>query len=205
MPLDRCDGHSHHIRAFLDCEAAKEAQLNEARLLGIERRECDECVIEGEQIEVRLRKKLETLIERDAAGAPASFGCLVPAGVVDEDFPHQVGSHGEEVRAGLPRSSVLVQHSQIGLMNERRALESVIRALVPEMPAGELLQLCIDERQQTVEHASLPRPEADQELSDWTRGVIGHGRGSSQKNPSRVSQFAPGFRNTSLNPEGGIP
>lgn len=59
----------------------------------------------------------------------------------------------KKVFAVLPLDVLLPQQSQISFVHERRRLQRVVRALVPQIASRELSQLLIDERYQLVDRA----------------------------------------------------
>src|SRR5262249_61305168 len=88
-------GDAQHLGGLLAGQAGKVAQLDELRLLGIDRGQLLEGLVEGEQLVVRLGcgDGLEGLSSQVAA---ALLGTL-PAGVVDQDTAHGGGRRREEM------------------------------------------------------------------------------------------------------------
>jgi hypothetical protein len=64
--------------------------------------------------------------------------------VIDEDAPHHVPGDGKEVRAALPSYPALIDHLDVGLMDEGARRERVTAALVPKVAAGDPAELRID-------------------------------------------------------------
>jgi hypothetical protein len=56
--------------------------------------------------------------------------------VVDEDAPHHLGRHSEEVRAILPIGVSLIDESEVRLVDQGRRLQDVPGALVLQLAAA---------------------------------------------------------------------
>jgi hypothetical protein len=79
-------------------------------------------------------------------------------GVVHEDAAHDAGGHGEEMRAVLPRDGLRIDQPQIGLVDERRRLDTVSRTLVSHVTPGDLMQFVMNERNQARERLFITAP-----------------------------------------------
>jgi hypothetical protein len=81
--------------------------------------------------------------------------------VIDEDTAHRASGHGQEVRAVLPRDILSADQSKIGLIDERRRLNTVAGALVTHLPPRDLMKLSIHKRNQLLERGlvTLSPPE----------------------------------------------
>ena len=64
VPHHRLFRHLQYFRSFLDIETAKESQLHHATLSLIDQSETLQCIIQRDQIGVRLRSDYERLIKR---------------------------------------------------------------------------------------------------------------------------------------------
>jgi hypothetical protein len=68
------------------------------------------------------------------------------AGVVDENAPHHLRSHGIKVAAVLPRHAVLTGEEQESFVDERGGLQGVIRAFVSQIAGGPVAEFVVHER-----------------------------------------------------------
>src|SRR5438045_731623 len=75
---------SDGFRGLFDGGAAEVPELDDARLLGVERREACQCFIEREHVDTRRFTDGETLVERDALRRAAALGGLPRPGALDE-------------------------------------------------------------------------------------------------------------------------
>jgi len=64
--------------------------------------------------------------------------------MVDEDSPHQLRSHAEELCAVLPPDALLIDQFEIRLVHEPRCLQRVTRPLVTEVAGSNAVQLRIN-------------------------------------------------------------
>ncbi len=144
---------------FLNRQAAEKFQFNNFGLPFIERGKAFECFVQGEDFDVLRLKKL-------IASSSATIVCLPPrlfaiAGdsVIDQNLPHRTRRDAEKMRAALPRNSVFfADEPQIGFVNERGRLQSVVSAkLAVEQGGRERMKLVINKRQKFFE-CLLRRP-----------------------------------------------
>lgn len=65
-------------------------------------------------------------------------------GVIDQYLPHEVGGHGEELRAILPITIHDGNHAHVGFVDQSGGLQGVGCALGAEIARGELDQFAVD-------------------------------------------------------------
>jgi hypothetical protein len=102
-------GATDHVRRLIHREAGEKAQLDDAHLLGIARREAAERRIDRQHIGHRiLPRRLGRDVDRDEHRRPAALARLSCPRVVDENPTHDLGGHAEELRPILPRRATLI-------------------------------------------------------------------------------------------------
>src|SRR5262249_45782091 len=62
-------------------------------------------------------------------------------GVINQDAPHHLGRHSEEMRAVLPTRVLPVNQPQVGFLYEGSGLQNVIRAFLRHVTLGQSSQL----------------------------------------------------------------
>ena len=97
---------------------------------------------------------------------------IVPcARVVHEDAPHHASGHRQEMRAVVPRHVFRVDQPQIRFVDERRRLEAVPGTLSRHAAPRDLVELPVDERNQSLE-GGLVALSPFQKQSGDLRGVV---------------------------------
>ena len=97
---------------------------------------------------------------------PGTLRRVALARMVDEDPPHELRRHAEELRAIEPRHALLAHQADVGLVHERRRLQCVIAALAPQVGGGPLSKLLIDEGHQILSRLQVPAPPRLEQLTD---------------------------------------
>ena len=69
----------------------------------------------------------------------------------DQDAPHDARCHGQEVSPILPLHALDFDEPEVGLVHERRGLNSLAGALVPHGALRDALQLFVNERNKLVQ------------------------------------------------------
>ena len=101
--------------------------------------------------------------------------------MVHEDAPHHASGHREEMRAVLPLDVFGVDQPQIRLVDERRRLKAVPGTLSCHAASRDLVELPVDERNQSVEGGLVALPPFQKQPGDL-RGVV--------RNAAILSPFA---------------
>src|SRR5262245_57753438 len=70
---------------------------------------------------------------------------------VDEDPPHQLRRHREEMRTILPVHTLVIDKAQICLVDELGGLQAVAAALPAHVASREPMQLVIDNGRQSIQ------------------------------------------------------
>ena len=109
--------------------------------------------IHGQQILIPLGRQGQPFGQADAVAAAAVPQAIAAPRMVHQDPPHRLGTDGEEVRAAVPLDPRLVDELQVGLVHQGRRLQRVPRPFSLQVHAGQLAEVVVQKREQTV-----PRP-----------------------------------------------
>src|ERR1700689_3204231 len=83
--------------------------------------------------------------------------------MVDQNAPHQLSSSPIELSAALPMGRMLANPLEIGFMNQSSGLKGMALALAPHIPAGQPLELVIDQRNKLFLSGLVPIRYFDQQ------------------------------------------
>ena len=83
--------------------------------------------------------------------------------MVHEDAAHHASSHREEMRAVVPFHLVRVDQPQVRLVDERGRLKTVLCALVTHVSPRDLMELSVDEWNQSLQGTLVAPPPFDKE------------------------------------------
>jgi hypothetical protein len=125
-------------------------QLDDLSLPLIHSHQLVQCLVQEQHFTVNRQGGANPIVERDAQPGAWSLGRLALARMIDQDAPHHVRGDAEEVGAVLPGNPVLTCEAHIGLVDERRRLQRVIKSLPTKIRRGLSSELAIDERDQIV-------------------------------------------------------
>src|SRR6185369_3510031 len=84
---------------------------------------------------------------------------------VNEDAPHNLRGHAEEVRAVLPAHCFPVDQADVSFVDERGGLQEMVRALAAHVALGEPVELSMNERREFFEGFLLAVAPRCQKLS----------------------------------------
>jgi hypothetical protein len=176
------------------------AQLDEARLVGVDGGEPLERLVEGDHVHVALGDRAGgvDVAQRHGLRAAAALGRLPRARGVDEHLAHAPRGHAEELRAALEARRPLVDEAQVRLVDERRGLERVPRRLALQR-ARACRRSSVDRGEQRVERLAVAGAPRREELRDVRRrrrvvalhlveGAVGDGRGGPRRIVGRVAR-----------------
>ena len=93
--------------------------------------------------------------------------------MIDENAPHHLRDHRQELSAILPPRVLLIGEAKIRLVYERRRLQRVPGAFAPELRGGTAAQLAIDECHRPIARLEIARGPGAQEARHVVIG-IGH-------------------------------
>jgi hypothetical protein len=91
--------------------------------------------------------------------------------VVHQDAPHDASGDGKEVRAIVPCHLFRIDQTEIRLVDERRGLQAVIRTLVPDVSLRDSMELCVHERNQSLQGILVALSPFDKQPGDF-RGMV---------------------------------
>jgi hypothetical protein len=131
-------------------QTAEVAQLDDPALPRIEDEQLFEGGLQQQDLASGRPHRADAVVEGDAQRGLRAFLCPAPAGAVDEDAPHDLRRHPEEMRAVLPGHTALSDQPEIRLIHQRRWLQRVVRPLVTQVGRRTPPQLLIYQRQQVV-------------------------------------------------------
>lgn len=149
-------------RGFLNAQPPEKPQLDDAALPDIYLFQRLQCIVEGDEVSTRLVTDDERFVERHSGCAATPLLIATGAGVIHEDSPHQPRGDSQKVRAVLPVHMFDVNQFDVGLVDERRGLQAVTRALIPHTTAGDLMKLTLNERDEAVQGGLVTLPPFQQ-------------------------------------------
>ena len=148
LPLDGGGRDSHGFRGLLDGQPAEVPELDDARLLGVERGEARQCFVEREHV--------------DVSGASPTDEATASSSVTRCGAPPRLAAFRARARwtricridsAAMARKCVrLANGGPLGgqaderFVDERSGLQRLARALAPDVACGDATQLVVDER-----------------------------------------------------------
>jgi hypothetical protein len=95
---------------------------------------------------------------------------------IDQDAPHQLRRHREEMRAILPPHLARINQPQIGLVDQRRGLQRVARLLAVHVVSGQSAQLFINQRHELLQRQLIASAPGQQQMSDFLDRRLRHNR-----------------------------
>lgn len=140
---------------FIEIHAAEKVHLDQARLLGVEFGEPAEGLIDREHLVGALFRHRHDVFQGDRARAVAPFRGLAATGMVHQDAAHEEGGDSQELRAVLAIRQTLVDHAEIGFMDEGGGLERMLAPFPLEVSFGYAMQFGIDQGEQVVKCRSV--------------------------------------------------
>lgn len=95
--------------------------------------------------------------------AVAAFFRLAVAGVIEQNAPHNLRRNSEKLRAVLPRRARLVNQFQVGFVDERGRLQSMIRVFALHKPMRDAPEFLLDDWKKPFERMLVAvRPSREQ-------------------------------------------
>ena len=82
--------------------------------------------------------------------------------VIDQNLPHELRGHSEEMSTILPLWQSLFGHAHVGFVHQGRALQRVVGTLALQIAVGNAAQFGVHQRQQRVERRLVSASPADQ-------------------------------------------
>ena len=94
----------------------------------------------------------------------AVFECATSPRMIDQDVPHHLRAHREEMRSILPIRDFTTSESQICFVNQGRRLQGVAILFTPRVPVCDAAQFVVNQGSQLFERrrvAVLPIVQQD--------------------------------------------
>ena len=171
VPSHGSHRHVEHVRRFLQAQSAEESQLDDAALPRVQCLQGLQRVIQCHEIDAPVAADVRRLRQRDVKLAAAAFRAVSRPRHVDQDTAHDLRGHGKEVGAVLPAYVLPIDQPQVGLVDERRRLEDVSRALARHVSRREAMQLLVNQRRQRLERGLVAAAPRGEQLRDVRRGT----------------------------------
>ena len=137
-------------------------------------REALERHVDGEHLldlGVAQERHVVSRLEPDGAVVAAALQARARPGVIHQNAPHRLRGNREEAVAVGGGELTLLQETEVDLVDQRRGRERVAGRLAPELPAGHLTQLVVDQRHEALQGVTIARAPAFKPLCDM---AIGH-------------------------------
>ena len=130
-------------------------------------------MIDGDQILVAFAGRQLDALQGDvhrvsAAAAPGATA----AGDIDQDPPHHLRGHPEEMAAVLPSDLVPAKQAQARLIDQRGRLQRDVPALTREIAERHAMQLVLNEGQQPPEGLLVPIAPQTEQVGDIAVGRV---------------------------------
>ena len=132
-------------------------------------------VVELHEIEIVAIRHLERRVERHPLRVAAALLRARLAGLIDEEMPDDPRRHREEVGAAGPVAVAVGDQAQIRLVDERGRLQERAGRFAAHVVRGQAAQLVVDDREELVPRALVPRAPAPQEHGHVAGGRVCHG------------------------------
>ena len=163
--------HFEHRGCFLYRQPTEKTHLDDAALPLVEFRQRLQGFVERDEVGSTLVCHDKPLVEGDPGCVPSSLLVMPCTRVVYEDAPHDASGHGEEMRAIVPRHGFRINQPEIRLVDERCGLQAVIRTLMPDVPLRDSMQLCVYERNQSLQGILVALSPFKKQPGDF-RGIV---------------------------------
>jgi len=173
VALDGAGRDVEDLSDLFDREAAEVAELDDAGLAGVVGGEAGEGLIDGGDFFEAVGRNGEVVVHLDAVEAAGATLGIVLACVVNEDLTHDVGGKADKVGAAVP-VDVFASEAEIGFVDERGGLESVVGALATHIGLGESVEFGINEREEALGGGGVAVVHSFEELSYFSWLGIGH-------------------------------
>ncbi len=149
--------------SFLGGEAAKKAKFNDTALLFIDAGQTREGIVKSDDIGAFGFGEDEGFFENNGA-VGATLGSAMVAGIVNKNLAHEASRDGDKVSAILGVDRPAVNETEIGFMDEGSAAESVIGAFSTEEAVSDVVELVVDQGNESLKGFRIPLSPADEEF-----------------------------------------
>ena len=149
--------------SFLGGEAAKKAKFNDTALLFIDSGQTCEGIVKSDDIGAFGFGEGEGFFENNGA-VGAALGSTMVAGIVNKNLAHEASRDGDKVSAILGVDRPVVNETEIGFMDEGSAAQGVIGAFSTEEAVSDVVELVVDQGNESLEGFRIPLSPADEEF-----------------------------------------
>lgn len=167
-------GNAHYFGGLLNGETSEESELDELSLIRVERLQAVERLIEFVEGDFRDRGETDAVVDRENLCVATALLRTLVAGVVDENAPHQLGGHAEEVGAALPVYPCLIHQLHVGFMHKRGCLQRVVCPFPPHIVCRDPAKFLIHDGEELIVRAWCSKTCIGKELSDFAAGLWAH-------------------------------
>jgi hypothetical protein len=154
------------LGGFFGGEAAKKAKFDDTALLSIDASETREGIVKSDDIGAFGFGEHEGFFENNGA-VGAALGSAMMAGIVNKDLAHKASRDGDKVSAVLGVNGPMMNETEIGFMDEGSAAKSVIGAFSLEEAVSEVVELVVDQGNESLKGFQIPLSPADEEFRNW--------------------------------------
>ena len=116
--------------------------------------------VQLDEVKVFPIRHVERRVKRHPLRVAATLLRAPIAGLIDEEMPDEPRRHCEEVGAARPVAVAVGDQPQIRLVNERGRLQERAGRFAAHVVQGEAAQLVVDNREELVPRALVPRAPA---------------------------------------------
>jgi len=100
--------------------------------------------------------------------------------MIHENLSHSLSGNGQETGPALPINACLADKLQVGFVNQRGRLKSMVLSFPMQVPRGKRSQFSVDVRKQLLSGMAVPWFDFLQKLSNPRRSARFHGRPTHQ-------------------------
>src|SRR5579864_8389266 len=136
-PFRPAASSSQNSRRAFDGKAAEESQLDNAPLLRIDLRKSGERIFQSDQIHFGAGGYAERLVERHHGFSPAALGSVARPGMAHQNVADHLRCNGKEMIPVVPLNPLLIDQLEIRFVNQRCALQRMVRTLPTKLPRGQ--------------------------------------------------------------------
>jgi len=164
---DRDRRDLEHLRRLVDGEAAEKAQFDDLGFSSVDARELVQSIIEGDEVDGRVVAHDGGFVQRDVLHTAPTFE-IVPSRALHEDATHQLRRDGEEVRPILPPHPLVIDETNVGLVDERGRLQTVGGTLAFHVEACQAAELRVHDGRQGFERSLIAVAPSAKQSADRT-------------------------------------
>ncbi len=151
---------------LINREAGEKTEFNDAALLRVESLEIVQRVIQSDELQTLLPRRVEVFVERQHYRAATTFFAMRCTSVIDKDAAHDPAANCEKMSAVLPGCVFLADELQISFVDQSGAVQGMLLPLAPQLPVGDFVQLGVDQRSQFVDCGGVSGTPCVQQLGN---------------------------------------